>query len=263
MRVHDCSEIKTTDAKLPFQDRLQGMFKYGFSWPQDILEQEAFIEKVRGDIDKRSTLIRNLILPEVGVTIPLLLIGPPKVQVILLTRERGIFRTKDNQWLVQSSKGFKPAKVNLIQRTQLYIRATKKFLASLGYSDLQVDGIIIGMHPGFHVDAQRPAIRIIQADAIRRFGSQWNQEQAELSPELIYQLVAAITGAVEPEVPEESPAQRRKPTQRREDPLSKSLDPLKKTFNFKTSEWIILGGLLAGIVLVLLGFMAYIISTAL
>jgi hypothetical protein len=261
MRVHDCSEITTIDGKLTFQIRIQGMLKYGFSWPQDIMEQEAFIAKVGRDIDKRSTLIRNLVLPEIDVTIPLLLIGPPKVQVVLLTRERGIFRAKDTQWFIHAGGGFRPAKTNLIHRALLYARATKKFLSELGYPDLAVDSVIVGMSPGFHVDTQHPAVRVIQADAIRRFGTQWNQEQPQLPPELIYQLIASITGAVEPEKPEEAPTSRRSPAEMREDPFSKSLEPVKKNFNFSTKQWVILGLLMAGTVLVLLIFMLYIVMT--
>jgi len=261
MQVYDCSEIKTIDGKLSVQDRIQGILKYGFSWPQDTMEQEAFIAKLSRDIDKRSTLVRNLVLPAINATIPLLLIGPPKVQVILLTRERGIFRAKDSLWLMHAGGGFKPAKVNLIQRTQLYMRATKKFLSELGYPELKVDGVIIGMHPGFHVDTQHPAVRVIQADAIRRFGTQWNQEQPELSPELIYQLVAAITGSVEPKKPDVTPKTKKSPATPREDPFSKSLDPVKKTFNFNSKQWMVLGVLMAGTVLVLLMFILYIVMT--
>ncbi len=176
MKVHDFSEIKTVNGKLNFSDQLQGMFKFGFSWPKDVNAQESLISILQRDIDNRSTLIRNFTLPEADVTIPFILIGPPGIRAILPTRERGIIRAKEDNWLIQSGKGFKPAKENLLHRTQLFVKATQKFLSNLGYQDVNVEGLLIGLNPGMHVNTVRSVIRVIQADAIRRFGSQWNQE---------------------------------------------------------------------------------------
>ena len=101
MQVYDFSEIKTVDGKLTFQDQLQGMLKFGFSWPKDVNAEEALTSILQRDIDKRSTLIRQFTLPDANVTIPFLLVGPPGISVILPTRERGIFRAKEDQWLIQ------------------------------------------------------------------------------------------------------------------------------------------------------------------
>ncbi len=172
MQIHDFSEFKTINGKLGFQDQIQGMLKFGFSWPKDVNAQETLISILQRDVDNSSTLIRNFILPEDELTIPFLLIGPPGIRVILPTRERGIFRAKEDQWLIQSGKGFKPAKDNLLHRTKLYVRAVQKFLNDLGYSAITVEGLLIGLNPGMHVNTIRPIVRVIQSDAIRRFGSQ-------------------------------------------------------------------------------------------
>ncbi len=261
MQVHDFSEIKTIDGKLNFQDQLQGMLKFGFSWPKDVNAQEALTSILQRDIDKRSTLIRNFMLPDADVTIPFLLIGPPGVRVILPTRERGIFRAKEGQWLIQSGKGFKPAKENLLHRTQLFARATQKFLSDLGYQDVEVDGLLIGLNPGMHVDSIGSAVRVIQSDAIRRFGSQWNQDQPTISPEQIYQIASAITRIAEPEPEIQESAALKAIAKPREDKFTKSLEPLQKTFNFDTKQWIILGILVAVTVMVLLFFMLFIIMS--
>ena len=42
MQIHNFSDIQTTDGQLSFQNRLQGMLKYGFSWPNDFNAQEVF-----------------------------------------------------------------------------------------------------------------------------------------------------------------------------------------------------------------------------
>ena len=262
MQIHDFSEIKTVDGKLKISDRILGMLKFGMTWSQDVMAQETFIEMVGGDIDKRSYLIRNFPLAEASVNIPLLLIGPPGLSAILLTRDRGIYRAKEDQWLSLSGKSFRPSKDNLIHRAQLYARATQKYLGERGFPDIVVESVIVGVHPGLHVDTQRPAVRIIQADAIRRFGAQWHQKEAILTAEQIYQIVATISREVEPEETDTSAAKKRRAyLEPREDPFDQRITPLKKTFDFNTKQWGVLGLLLAGTVLILLIFMLFIVLT--
>jgi len=261
MQIHDFSEIKTVDGKLNFQDQIQGILKYGFSWPQEVNAQENFVSRMQHDIDQRSSLIRNFTLPEVDVTVPFILIGPPGIRVILPTRERGIFRAKEGQWLVQSGNSFKPAKDNLLLRTQLYVRATQKFLSDQGFSNLMINGLLVGLHPGMNVDTINPAVRVIQSDAIRRYVSQWNQEPVNLSPEQIYQIVSAFNRMTEPVSEIKESVVRKAPAKPREDQFSKSLEPLQKTFNFDTKQWVVLGVLVAATVIVLLIFMLYILMS--
>jgi hypothetical protein len=261
MHVHDFSEIKTVDGKLLLQDQLQGMFKYGFSWPQEVKAQENFIARLQQSIDQRTSLLRNFTLPNVEVTVPVILVGPPGIRVILPTLEHGIFRAKEGQWLVQSRNGLKPAKENLLLRTQLYVRATRKFLSDQGFQDITINGMLVGLHPGMHVDTLNPAVRVIQSDAIRRFGSQWVQEPAALTPEQIFQIISVFRRAGEPTPDDEEAITREAPSQPREDQFSKSLEPLQKTFNFNTKQWIVLGGLVAATVLVLLIFMIFILMS--
>ena len=99
MHTIDFSEIKTHNGQLSVQDRFQGMLKYGVSWPQEVAAQERFISLIERDIDQRFTLLRNFPLPDIGVNIPLLLVGPPGIRVLLLTLIRGMFRAKESQWL--------------------------------------------------------------------------------------------------------------------------------------------------------------------
>ncbi len=259
MQVYDFSEIKKMDGKLTFQDQLQGILQFGFSWPKDMNAQEALISILQRDIDKRSALIRNFTLPDAKVTVPFLLIGPPGIRVILLTRERGIFRAKEGQWSVHTGKVFKPAKVNLIYQTQLYIKAFHKFLITQGYTDLDVNGMIMGLNPGMHVDTHRSAVRVIQSDAIRRFAAQWNQDQPAISPKQIHQIVSGIKHIAEPEPEFQESAARKAVSQPRTDKFAESLEPLQKTFNFDTKQWIILGILVAATVMVLLFFMLFVI----
>ncbi len=259
MQIFNFSEIKSVDGQLSFQDRLQGIFKYGFSWPKDLNAQDVFTALLQKDVDQRSTLIRDFTLPEVEVTVPFILIGPPGICVISLTRERGMFRAKDAQWLIHTGKGFRPAKENLIRRTQLFNKATQKFLVDFGFQDINVDGLIVGVNPGMHVETHQSAVRVIQSDAIRRFSSQWEEEQPQISQEQIYQIVSAITRTANPEPGADESNIRASLAEPREDRFTKSLEPLQKTFNFNPKQWAILGVLIAGTVFILLIFMLFII----
>ncbi|MFC1996908.1 hypothetical protein ACFLXI_04790 [Chloroflexota bacterium] len=259
MQTHNFSEIQLVDGQLSFQNRIKGIYKYGFSWPGDLNAKDVLTALLQRDVDHRSVLIRDFELPEIEVVIPFILIGPPGVRVILVTRERGMFRAKDDQWLFHTGKGFRPAKENLIVRTQLYIKATQNFLVDHGFQDIVVDGLVVGVNPGMHVETHHSVVRVIQSDAIRRFGNQWNQEQAELSPEKIYQIVSAITrtATVDPEIDEKNSGIPL--VEPGEDKFAKSLEPLHKTLNFKPKQWAILGVLIAATVFVLLIFMLFII----
>lgn len=170
-----------------------------------------------------------------------------------------MFRAKEEQWLVHTGKGFKPARENLILRTQLYIKATEKFFEDCGLQNVDIDGLIVGINPGMHIETHHSTIRVIQSDAIHRFGTQWNQKPPEISPEEIYHLVSAITRTATPEPEFNEDDERASLAEPREDKFAKSLEPLQKTFNFNSRQWLILGVLIAATVIVLLIFMFFII----
>jgi hypothetical protein len=72
-------------------------------------------------------------------------------------------------------------------------------------------------------------------------------------------MVATIKRVAEPEPEIEQSISKKAPAKPREDQFAKSLEPLKKTFNFTTKQWAILGMLVAGTVCVLLGSLLYIL----
>jgi hypothetical protein len=259
MQVQNFSEIKSIEGQISLQDQLQGVIKYGFSWPKDLKAQDVFTAKLQKGIDQRSTLIRDFNLPDVEVSVPFILIGPPGIRVILLTRERGMFRAREGQWLIYTGKGFKPSKENLIRKTQLYMLALRKFLDEHGFPSLQIDGLIVGVDPGMHVETHNSAVRVIQSDAIRRFCSQWEQEQPEISPEQVYQVVSAINRSATIDQLAENEDVRAAFVEPKEDKFQKSLEPLQKKFAFSPRQWIIVGVLIAATVFVLFIFMLIII----
>ncbi|HIE58291.1 MAG TPA: hypothetical protein EYP88_08685 [Anaerolineales bacterium] len=261
MRIKDFSTIKTKSGKLSFADQIKGSFQYGFSWPADIAAQEDFISILEKDADQRFSLLRNYPLKEVDVRVPLILIGPPGVLVISFCRKRGLYRARENQWLEMSGKKFKPAKENLIRRTQLYARAVQKVLQEIGHPDVNVDGLLAGMHPGITIDSQNPAVRALQLDALRYWSTRFTQEPPALSSEKIYQIVADLIELAtkdEKAETEQEAARQKAAHPPKPDKVKQALAPVEKRLNFTTKQWAILGLLMFGIVAVLSIFILFI-----
>jgi hypothetical protein len=49
--------------------------------------------------------------------VPIILLGPTGIYVIHVTYLRGRYEAKGDTWNVESGEGYKPAPVNLVQRT--------------------------------------------------------------------------------------------------------------------------------------------------
>lgn len=256
MRIYNFSEIKPKKGKLKYSDQLLGALKFGFSWPKKMAAQSKFLAILDQSVDQRFSAFQNYPISDTGVEIPLLFVGPPGIRVIMLTQDRGMYRAQESHWLELSGKQFRPAKINLIRQTQLYIRAVQKMLEELQYPDIVVDGLIVGMDPGVHVDTQRPEIRVIQYDALRNLGKQLTQEEPLLSPEKVYHLVTALIQATEtPEPEKEEVSLQNRAEALGLDKFPENLEPLQKKMNFNTQQWVILALLFIGTVAVLLVFM--------
>jgi hypothetical protein len=128
-----------------------------------------------------------------------------------------------------------------------------------GFQSLQIDGLIAGLDPGMHVETHNSAIRVIQSDAIRRFCSQWEQEQPKITPEQVYQVVSAINRSATIDQLADNKDVRAALVEPKEDKFQKSLEPLQKKFAFSPKQWIIVGILIAATVFVLLIFLLIII----
>jgi hypothetical protein len=110
-----------------------------------------------------------------------------------------------------------------------------------------------------HTETHHTVVRVIQSDAIRRFGSRWDKEQPKLSPEQIYQAVSVITRAAEAEQEIGDENLRKSVAEPQQDKFAKSLEPLQKTFDFNAKQWATIGILIASTVFILLVFILFII----
>ncbi|MCP4415893.1 MAG: hypothetical protein GY805_04675, partial [Chloroflexi bacterium] len=105
-------------------------------------------------------------------------------------------------------------------------------------------------NPGIHVETNNPAVRIVLVDAFRRYASSIPEMPPVLPPSAVKTIVTMLgeanTKARTPvkEVP-----------QQRSNPLLAMVDQLK----FSRKQWIVLIALFAFLVMLLMGFVLYVL----
>jgi hypothetical protein len=266
MKIFDYSPIPFDAGKLSFQDRLKGISKFGFSWISEMRSQEIVIRALLRVLDNRFVLLRNIPMPGANTTIPMVLLGPHGFTVLNNSALRGVFRATGETWEVIDNKmrDFITARPNLIKRTLLMTQEFGSFLIQCGYT-LEIDGVLIFSDPGIHVNTNRPDVRILLIDAIGRFGSQLLQAEQVFSAEKINQIIDSIHIALQPkdevdEVTKIVPHQQI--AQYVDSGFLRVLEPLQKKMNFSRRQWLLLGAIILIDVLVLVGFVLFILRTA-
>ena len=266
MKVLDYSPIPFDGGKLSFQDRIKGTFQIGFTWISEMKSQEVLIAHLNRVLDKQFSLLRNVPLPDGGVTIPLILLGPHGVTMIYNSPLRGIYRAQGDSWEIMDNRlrNFKPTKPNLIRRTSLMAQALENFIKKSGY-ELGTNGVLVFTDPGIHVNMMRSEVRIILMDAIERFGSGFLQTEQVMTNEDVRRIINTIETALQPE---DEPDERAKviPHQQVAQTVDSGflqvMQPLQKKVRFSRRQWILLGAFLIIDALVLIGFLTLILITA-
>jgi len=266
MKVLDYSPIPFDGGKLSFQDRIKGIFQFGFNWISEMKSQEVLITHFDRVLDKRFTLLRNIPLPDGGVTIPLILLGPHGVTVLYNSPLRGIYRAQGDVWEVMDSRmrNFKPSKPNLIRRTALMAQAFENYLKQSSY-ELKVDGILVFTDPGVHVNTTRSGVRIILMDAIERFGSGFLGAEQVMTIEDIRTILNTIDTSLQPEEKPEEAAKivpHQQVAQSVDSGFTQAMGPIQKRFRFSRRQWLLLGIFAIVDVLILIGFVVVILITA-
>ncbi len=268
MQIIDKSPLVSEDGSISFFNRLRGTLQYGKSWFGDMQAQEEAIRAL-SVLDNRYTLLRNIPLPEAGVPIPLVLIGPAGLWVMYVSGLRGVYRAKDDTWMRMDSGHFRPVTPNLIRRTQLLARALQVYLERQGVRVPEVHTALLFTDPTQHVDVLNPAVRVVLSDAIDRFVLSITRQEEQLPLQTIQAILSVLTTAEEqgeasePEDDEygfeadlDSPLEEPRP--RRPAPArgltGTPLDPYLERLNLNRKQWLVLGGLFAAEVLVLFLF---------
>jgi hypothetical protein len=242
-----------------------------FGLNQDIKAQDTFITQLGRSLNNRFILIRNFKLVDPDIVIPFILIGPTGFSVIYTSTIKGVFQAKNETWsIVSKSNRYEPARPNLITRTGLMTRAVEAFLKKQGQSVPEIQGVLFFSNPGVHVDAQRPAVRIVLMDGVERFATGLLQGELSLEREEVQNLVTALTEAGKPEKKEEPAAEETgdissKPKSAgppREAIMAKNFDAVSRKLPLTTRQWVLLGIMAFVEVIILVVFIIIILTTS-
>lgn len=193
MKIIDKTPLLNEKGELGFMQRVQGMLKYGFSWPNELEAQKAIITFFDRQLEKGYTLIRNMTLGASGIMVPMILLGPAGIYVIQVTYLRGRYEARANTWNEASGNGYKPASVNLVQQTIRMANAVKAFIERQGVKlPVNVEPVLIAGNPGLHVETVRPAIKVIMIDGIKSFASGIATATPALRPEAVHEFTERI-----------------------------------------------------------------------
>lgn len=270
MKVFDYSPIPFNGGKISVQDRMKGITKFGTSWVSEMKSQEVIIEILSRILDNRFTLLRNIRLPRDGTLIPLVLLGSHGVTLINNCIVRGIYNADGDVWkkMDEKIKDYKPSKPNFIQKTSELTQKFGEFLFDSG-SELEIDDVLVFSDPGTHVSVSRKSsVRIILMDAIDRFGAGLLPKEQILSMEEIRNLIVLITEALQP-VDEEDESRRIIPfeqysqfAQNVDSSFMQAIAPIQEKSRFSKRQWVLLWLFAIVDILILIGFVIYILSTA-
>ncbi|RPI90049.1 MAG: NERD domain-containing protein [Chloroflexi bacterium] len=204
MKIIDKTPLLDEKGQLGLMQRIQGMLQFGLGWPNELEAQKAIITFFDRQLEKGYTLIRNITLGASGITVPLILLGPAGIYVIHVSYLRGRYEARGNAWNEASGNGYKPASVNLIQRTTRMANAVKLFIERQGVKlPVSIEPVLIAGNPGLHIESVRPAIKVMMIDGIKSFASGLATGRPVLSLEAVHEFTERI---VEPHPPRKEAA---------------------------------------------------------
>jgi len=193
MRISDKTPYRDENGQINFLSRVEGTFKYGLSWYPEVMAQEKIIAVFNKILDRNYILLRNFILPESDITIPLVLIGPPGIFLISVLHQGGVYSVRDDEWGKLSGGTFKASRGNLVQRLIQLGRVVKVYLSRSGFKgELTLEPIMIAANPAMHIEPVRPAARIVLNDAVERFVISLTQARPILTADRIADIAVVL-----------------------------------------------------------------------
>ena len=188
MKIIDKTPLVNEKGELSVPQRIQGMLRFGFSWPTELEAQKAIVTFFDRQLEKGYTLIRNLTLGASGITVPLILLGPTGIYVIHVTYLRGRYEARGNTWNEESGNGYKPAATNLIQQTSRMAAAVRAFIERQGVPlPVSIEPILIAANPGLHIESAKPAVKVMLIDGIKPFATSLSTAKRVLSAEAVHE----------------------------------------------------------------------------
>lgn len=202
MQIIDYSPLRNEGGSMSIPDLLRGIWQYDLSWYRDLKAQEILLANLRKHFGNEFYLVRSLTWPGIGFPIPMVLIGPPGVQIIYPSALKGVYRLKHHQLAVldDRSRRYKLTHPNLIARLLAMTEAIVEHLSRLQLPQDLVKPVFYMFQPGVHVDVEDPAVRLVRPDAVDHFITGLLQEEPVLDEHQIEQIVKTLS-----KPPEEEP----------------------------------------------------------
>lgn len=202
MKILDKTPLQDADGNINMIARVQGTLKYGLSWFGELEAQKAVIAQLDRLLEKGFVLIRNFTLPNSEIVIPIILIGSGGIWVVYVTKEKGRFEAKGDQWNTINNDGkSQPAGINLISRVSQLTSAFQKYLKIQKVNmPNPVESVLIAADPGAQIESVRPIARVVRSDAIKQFASSLLQARPVWRTDFIHELADRL---VDPRPPAE------------------------------------------------------------
>jgi len=272
MKIIDCMAIQK---KRDTSRSLDGWFsslKLG-STAQDTDAQEIVIASFLKMMDNKYFLLRNVPLEGLEMPVPMLLVGPPGIWVIYPSGLRGVYRAKGDSWekIDDRQKEFRATGENLLTRTSILAKAVESKVVGNAIQYPHVESVVIFTNPGIHIETVRPVVRIVLVDALERFIAGVVQGRLVFEVEQVQQIVDLFSSPP-PEFPEVTEplaeGQEKRDTAGLRRPFAagaERLDQVDHAFSnleklpFSSRQWLLLGVLILINILVLAGFVVYIL----
>lgn len=199
MKLIDQTPLQDENGQISFVQRIQGTLKYGFDWYPELEAQKAVLAHLSRVLGKGFTVIRNQTLGASGITIPLILVGQSGIYVAHVTQLLGTYQARRDEWGQVFGVNYKPARVNLITRSQLFARALQAYIERQDVKlPKPVEPVILAANPAFHVESIQPAVRIILVDALERWAASLEAAAPVFTLETAYELADRIVNPRSP-----------------------------------------------------------------
>jgi hypothetical protein len=195
VKIIERSPFRGTTGPISLNDRLQGIWRHGLAWNQELAAQDQLAAQLGRLLNNSYTIIRNVSLPTLYVPVPWVLIGPIGVHVYYASSLKGIFRARGDGWaeLDNKNRQYVPSRPNLIRRVALMSRALQDYLAEKKLHLEAIEPVLFFAHPGIHIESIEPAVRLLQLDGIDRFIASELLEEPRLNSEDVERIVELLT----------------------------------------------------------------------
>jgi hypothetical protein len=274
MKVIDSTETEVTP-----QDK-KGLFdlsrlKLGGSPVKENEEAQDYVANALNKVlDNQFVLLRNITLEGPDIPIPLILLGPAGIQVIYASTAKGVYRAKEGVWekMDDSTQRYKIDRPNLLERTMLMARALDTFFANQKLELPVSEPVLFFSDPGIHIEATRPIVRVLMADALDRYIAGLVTTRSFMDQELTQQAVKILTRGLDlrgegqtvierdafsfMDLPEEGPQVRKKVIVDRSEP------PLFQGIPFTKRQWLMLILLVVVNIVILTGLVIFVLMSS-